>query len=311
MAHSTSDEAEQRVQRVLEQGLERVQTPQAAKAVVARVERLCCDLTEQDRAAAAATEHHAAAQAAATIERAAQQPSTPAAVADVLAKTAVETVAPTPAAPHVLQAAQSALTPSAPVSPPAARGRQLLKEAVLRRMNPLQALDARVYLEINSAPHPGWLDSLAWAIAIVFMGGWIWVISTLLAYLLRVPASFRAFKLLLPSVVGATWIVEYPVKAFFRRRRPFVEIVRALVIGKKPGSWSFPSGHTASSFASAVVLSSVWPQRAPAFFGVAASVGFSRIYVGAHYPGDVLSGAFFGSVIAELIRRGVASRLAA
>jgi undecaprenyl-diphosphatase len=82
-----------------------------------------------------------------------------------------------------------------------------------------------------------------------------------------------------------------------------VEIVQALVIGKKPGSWSFPSGHTASSFASAWVLSTVWPKRAPVFLGLAGAVGLSRIYVGAHYPGDVMSGAMCGLTLAELIRR--------
>src|SRR5262249_13832865 len=117
--------------------------------------------------------------------------------------------------------------------------------------------------------------------------------------------SWGALRYLLPSVVGATWVVEYPTKAAFRRRRPFVEIVRALVIGKKPGSWSFPSGHTAASFASAWVLSTVWPRRAPFFFSLASTVGLSRIYVGAHYPGDVASGAFAGLLLSELIRRAV------
>ena len=47
------------------------------------------------------------------------------------------------------------------------------------------------------------------------------------------------------------------------------------------------------------------PTRAPIFFGLASTVGFSRIYVGAHYPGDVLSGAALGMIIAEAIRRPV------
>ena len=135
------------------------------------------------------------------------------------------------------------------------------------------------------------------------MGGWIWVVGALAAYLLRVPRSSDAFKWLLPSVVTATWIVEYPIKAYFRRRRPFSDIVRALVIGKKPGSWSFPSGHTASSFASAWVLTTVWPGRGPLFFLLASLVGVSRVYVGAHYPGDVLSGSTFGILLAEITRR--------
>ena len=40
----------------------------------------------------------------------------------------------------------------------------------------------RLYLAINEAPHPGWLDSVAWLIAIVTVGGWVWVIGALFAY---------------------------------------------------------------------------------------------------------------------------------
>jgi undecaprenyl-diphosphatase len=249
---------------------------------------------DQARAAATTIEHAAAA----------TSPAAPAqAVAKVLDTVAAQTVAPSQAAQPVVEAAQAVLTPSARVSPRAGRGRQLLKEAALKRMGPLNALDARIYLAINEVPHPGTLDSLAWALALVTTGGWIWVIGTLFAYLLRAPRSWSAVKQLLPSVVVATWLIEYPIKAFFRRRRPFSQIVQALVIGKKPGSWSFPSGHTAASFASAWILSLVWPRLAPAFFGLAATVGFSRIYVGAHYPGDVLSGAGLGMLLSETVRR--------
>jgi membrane-associated phospholipid phosphatase len=300
------DESQQRVERVLEQGLERVQTPEAAHAVVTRIERLAAHKTEAGLGEAVAATHEGSTAAAAdAIEHAAERAKPESALAAALATTAAETVAPTEAAPKVTEAAQAALTPHAPVSPEAERGRRLLKEAALKRMSPLQALDAQLYLAINEAPHPGWLDSVAWAIAIITVGGWIWVIGALLAYLLRVPRSWGAVKYLLPSVVGATLVVEYPIKAAFRRRRPFVEIVRALVIGKKPGSWSFPSGHTAASFASAWVLSTIWPRRAALFLSLASGVGLSRIYVGAHYPGDVASGALAGVVLADVIRRGV------
>jgi undecaprenyl-diphosphatase len=308
---SKSPEDEQvvkRVERVLEEGLERVETPEAARAVVARIEKMSAGHTEAEAGEAAAsqtaTAPHPASAAAETIERAAKEPATTEqAVAEVLTTTAAQTVAPGPAAELVVEAAQARLTEGAPVSPPARRGRQLLKDAMLRRMGPLNALDARIYLTINDGPHPGALDSLAWGLAIVATGGWIWVIGTLVAYLVRVPSSWLALTRLLPSVVIATWIVEYPIKAFFRRRRPFARLVEALVIGKKPGSWSFPSGHTASSFASAWILASVWPKRAPVFFTLAGMVGFSRIYLGAHYPGDVASGALAGTVLSEVVRR--------
>jgi membrane-associated phospholipid phosphatase len=306
------DDAEHRVERVLEQGLERVETPEAAKAVVARCERLTAGQTEAQRGATAAKPTVAptdqAAAAATTIERAAERPVDEHAVADVLTEAAAQSVAPTAAATPVVEAAQKTLPPSAPVSPAAKRGRQLLKDAVLRRMDPLHALDARIYLAVNDAPHPGMIDSVFWVLALVTTGGWIWAIGTLLAYLVRVQGSWAALKTLLPSVVIATWLVEYPIKAFFRRRRPFAQIVEALVIGKKPGSWSFPSGHTASSFASAWILSRVWPGRSPFFFGLASLVGFSRVYLGAHYPGDVASGALLGMLLSEAVRR-VSSKL--
>jgi undecaprenyl-diphosphatase len=184
-----------------------------------------------------------------------------------------------------------------------AGGRWLLRAAMRRRMGPLQRLDAGLYLAVNGWPHPQRLDRLARTITVWTTGGWIWAGATFIAWLLGVPRSRRALVELLPSMMAATWIVEYPIKTFFRRRRPFIKNVRALVVGKRPGSWSFPSGHTASSFACAWVLSTVWPRSAPAFFTLASAVGFSRIYVGAHYPGDVLSGAFFGLAIAEAVRR--------
>jgi undecaprenyl-diphosphatase len=289
-----------RIERVIEESLQRVDTPEAARKVVERVEHLAGSRTEEQLAQAAAG---TSAPPAAVVEQAGASAAPDKAVASVLASAAAEAVAPTPAAPRVLDAAQQALRPDTPVSPGAQRGRQLLKEAVLRRMGPVQAVDARIYLAINGAPHPGWLDSLAYAVAIITIGGWVWVVGALVAYLFRVPRGWQAVMRLLPCAVGATWVVEYPIKSYFRRRRPFVEIVRALVIGKRPGSWSFPSGHTASSFASAWVLSTVWPSRAPLFFSLAGIVGFSRVYVGAHYPGDVASGALCGITLSETIRR--------
>jgi membrane-associated phospholipid phosphatase len=308
-----------RVERVLQREVARVDSPEAAEAVLDQVERLAAGETEQsaaDAAAAAQAPEQPAhpggppgssttPSAGAVVEAAASQPAPPAEqVASTLVAAAAESVAPTEQAGPVLEAAQTTLGPGAPAQPPATqRGRSLLKAAVLRRMAPLQALDARLYLAVNEASHPAWLDRLGWAIALVFTGGWVWVGGVAVARARGVPRSGEALKALLPSLVAATWAVDYPIKAYFRRRRPFIDIVRALVVGKKPGSWSFPSGHTASSFASAWVLSTVWPRRAPSFFALAAVVGLSRVYVGAHYPGDVLSGALAGLSLAELTRR--------
>ena len=250
--------------------------------------------------------------AAAAVEDAARAGPLPQEAATVLVKAAAEIIAPTPEAPAVLDAAQQVLIERpVPEPPEVRRGRDLLKKAVLRRLGPLQALDARLYLAINGLPHARWSDRVVNWVTVWATGGWIWAGGVRVARLLGVRHSGRALVELVPSMMGATWVTEYPVKAVFRRRRPFSDVVKALVVGKKPGSWSFPSGHTAASFACAWVLSSVWPRRAPLFFGLASVVGCSRIYVGAHYPGDVTSGALCGMVLAELIRRGTCSVLRA
>jgi len=101
----------------------------------------------------------------------------------------------------------------------------------------------------------------------------------------------------------ATALVEFPIKRFFRRRRPFIDIVRAIVVGKKPGTWSFPSGHSASAFAGAWLLRQHFPGLTPLLYLLAGLVGFSRIYLGDHYPGDVLSGSLLGHLFALVFGR--------
>jgi undecaprenyl-diphosphatase len=113
----------------------------------------------------------------------------------------------------------------------------------------------------------------------------------------------RAFLQIAPPLWFATLIVEYPIKYYFRRRRPFIDIVQAVTVGRKPGSYSFPSGHSAAAFAGAWLLTRHYPALAPLWFLVAALVAFSRIYLGVHYPGDVLSGSLIGTVLAEVMRR--------
>ena len=68
-----------------------------------------------------------------------------------------------------------------------------------------------------------------------------------------------------------------------------------------PHSNSFPSGHTSTSFACATVLSFFVPRAAPAFYLLALAIGYSRIYVGVHWPLDVLGGAVIGLVTALLL----------
>ena len=295
-----------RVREVLSAELEQVRTREQAEEIVRRVEQLAAGETT-GRAADAAASVAEVAPPAATVEQAAQAGPPATSAAASLTAAAAHGVAPTPGAPAVAEGASDALAVAGVAEPDrteaARRGQQLIREAMLRNMGPVQALDARLFLTINGLPHAPWLNTAADAITISTTGGWIWVLGLLAARALGVRGSKGALRCVAPAVLGATFIVEHPIKKTFRRQRPFIDVVRALVIGRRPDGWSFPSGHTAAAFAGALMLSHVWPTRAPAFFLAASTVGFSRVYVGAHYPGDVMSGATLGLTLAETIRQ--------
>jgi membrane-associated phospholipid phosphatase len=320
-ASPSAEQAVPPVREALEAQLARVASPAEAEAVLDQAERFAGDATEEERAqqtsqvpVAASTHVVKAARGPAPTAEASAGRAAPAAseeapqVAQALVTAAAEGAGDKPDADAVGEAAQQALGQAAPapVHPPGTeRGRALLRAALLRRLGPLGGLDARGFIALNGVPHPAWLDATGHAIAVLTKGGGLWVAAVLGASLLGVPRSRRALLELAPSVAVTTAIVEYPVKHLVRRRRPFIDIVRALVVGQRPKSYSFPSGHTAASFATARVLSTVWPAAAPTFYGVAAVVGLSRIYVGDHYPGDVLLGALAGLVLSEASRRTV------
>ncbi len=69
-----------------------------------------------------------------------------------------------------------------------------------------------------------------------------------------------------------------------------------------PSTFSFPSGHATVAFACATVLALAVPRLRWPLYALAALIAFSRVYVGVHYPGDVLAGAVLGVAIATALR---------
>ncbi len=81
------------------------------------------------------------------------------------------------------------------------------------------------------------------------------------------------------------------------RDRPSIADPSILVAGNVPGSSAMPSSHAATAFAAAVVIAFIHPRLRWWVLGLAALIAVSRVYLGVHYPSDVLVGAALGAAV--------------
>ena len=85
------------------------------------------------------------------------------------------------------------------------------------------------------------------------------------------------------------------LKPFFARLRPSHELTEGIrILMGKGGQYGFVSSHAANVFAAAVVFGYFYPQYKLTYFIIAALVAFSRVYVGVHYPADIIFGGLLG-----------------
>jgi undecaprenyl-diphosphatase len=129
--------------------------------------------------------------------------------------------------------------------------------------------------------------------------GLLWLV--LAAVLCAVYRRWGVLLLTFVSVALADWIAA-ALKALVDRPRPPVRYPEPKTLVPLPHDASFPSGHAATSFAAATMLSFAFPAFAPALVLLAAAVAFSRVYVGVHYPLDVIGGAALGALVATALR---------
>ncbi|MFN2526447.1 MAG: bifunctional phosphatase PAP2/diacylglycerol kinase family protein [Actinomycetota bacterium] len=106
------------------------------------------------------------------------------------------------------------------------------------------------------------------------------------------------------SLALTSALVNLPIKFAFRRQRPLIDVVPEVRrLRRLPTSLSFPSGHSASAFAFTTGASLELPWLGALLGPLAAGVASSRVYVGVHYPGDVLAGAVLGAAMGVLSLR--------
>jgi undecaprenyl-diphosphatase len=286
---SDAANAQEKVRAALERSVAEIKTPDQARDTLNSLEKTAGDLREDDIACARdeAGEIPATAQAAEVIASAAAQ----SAQAEPGVKSIVDESV-TQALGGVAESDQASLDTR--------RGRRRLRYELFKRLGPLQAIDAFVFVQINQLPHRKLSDRFLTRLSWMMTCGNGWLLFLLLATLVDRQRGWKAARAVAPALWLATATVEHPIKKWFRRRRPFISLIEAIIVGRKPGSYSFPSGHSAAAFAGAVLLAREYPTKARGFFGLASLVAFSRIYLGVHYPGDVLSGSFLGMVLARI-----------
>ena len=169
----------------------------------------------------------------------------------------------------------------------------------------VQNLDGEILLQIQQHLRTDMLTPLMKFVTFLGNGGWFWILCAVV--LLAIPKTRKTGYAAVLSLIFGVIVTNLLLKNIVARPRPFAEIEALIPLIAKPTGFSFPSGHTTASFAVALVMLRMLPKKIgiPAVV-LAALVAFSRLYLGVHYPTDVLAGfvvALMGSTVAVWIVR--------
>jgi undecaprenyl-diphosphatase len=148
--------------------------------------------------------------------------------------------------------------------------------------------------------HSPYLDVLMAGVSDIARGGALWIGLALLVAAVHRARWPAAVQVLL--VIATTWLAtDMVAKPLFNRARPFEFDAKTRVYGFKPVTRSLPSGHAATAIAGAYALTRLAPEAGLIFWLLAGLVAFSRVYLGVHYPADVLAGVVLGWAVALFV----------
>lgn len=169
------------------------------------------------------------------------------------------------------------------------------------------------FLHALQGIHNDTLDSIMLAITSLGDGGVLWIVTALL--LLVIPAVGKEKKehVKMRRLMGISMILSLLlnlicgnliIKNLVQRPRPY-QVDTSVIPLIYPSEYSFPSGHTSSSFTAACSIFLYHKRAGIAAFVVAAMIAFTRLYLFVHYPTDILGGIILGVVCAIIVRYAV------
>ena len=163
----------------------------------------------------------------------------------------------------------------------------------------LHRLDVAAYEALTASTSPG-LDRAIAAVSEAANLSKPWVATAALLAVAGGPRGRRAALYGIGSVAVTSAVANLALKPLWPRDRPDRAGVPPERHVPMPTSTSFPSGHSASAFAFATGVGAVMPAAGALLALPAATVAYSRVHTGVHYPGDVLAGSLAGVVLARL-----------
>ncbi|MCK4244480.1 MAG: phosphatase PAP2 family protein [Candidatus Omnitrophica bacterium] len=161
-------------------------------------------------------------------------------------------------------------------------------------MNFFLSLDKRLFCHLNGWAPP-FFDYLNFFITF-FGEGIVALIIFIGWYILR----RRRVALLGIGSLAVSGIISRILKIVFARPRPLAILTSVHTFGYLFRYSSFPSGHATTIFAAVTILSFSYKRFAPLFYSFAIAVAYSRIYLGLHWPSDLIAGGAIGYSVSKL-----------
>ncbi|MEG2000955.1 MAG: phosphatase PAP2 family protein [Evtepia sp.] len=166
-------------------------------------------------------------------------------------------------------------------------------------MGLLNTIDTGILNFIYSRTRNALFDILMPFISRMGNGGAVWVLSALL--LLFMPNYSKCGLAMAISLILCVVIGNLTLKPLFARTRPCDLNPAITLLIRRPTDYSFPSGHTMSSFAAATILLLSHKELGMLAMILASLIAFSRLYLYVHHPSDILVGALIGIAIARVV----------